>query len=169
MQNNTRQHIKMRHWLFQSNAVTLEQPLCHLLAGLSSLLCSTTGTVLHHLLPSSLCSVQNQQLAALLTLWLVNPCWSLFLPCMSLNFLCLSARSEECLPGFWPGPPFMCAANGHIGICEVQYVNDLMRSKVCPSMCWKRCWYQQNTECCWLTHTDLWVTADSDKSDQKHL
>lgn len=99
------------------------------------LFCCTTGTGLHHLLWDSFRYGQNEQLAALLTLWLANPCWSLLL--FSLHVIELSlckcqvwrkTLSRSDILSFCPGPSFMCPAHDPGGIWA--YVNNLMRSKV---------------------------------------
>lgn len=106
--------------------------LFFLLSPLFFLLCSTAGTDLHHLLRDSFRSGQSEQLAALLTLWLANPCWSLafFLPACHWTFSrpVPGPSSALSLSRLCPGLPFMCPANGPGGIWG--YVNNLMRSNV---------------------------------------
>lgn len=114
---------------------------CRLLA----LLCSAAGTGLHHLLRASFHCSQNQQLAALLTLWLANPRWSVApsLPACHWTFshrvpgqrraisASASLASAQTRPSCAPPPPLHPSTEGLGGIWG--YVNNLMRSKVCES------------------------------------
>lgn len=109
---------------------TLGECLSSTSSSWASLLFSTAGIRLHHLLQASFRSGQNEQLAALLTLWLVNPCWSLVPspPCVSLNFLSQSAKA---FLDSLAAPVLHVSANGLGIMCTC--VHYLMRSKLCQS------------------------------------